>query len=87
MERIKMEDGEGVEIVDEISFLYIGEIKPIIISLSTRSKKELAPLYGREVRHYPESDMLALTRCLKKNVCVEAKHGPISIFLLYVKYP
>ncbi len=66
MERIKMEDGEGVEIVDEISFLYIGEIKPIIISLSTRSKKELAPLYGREVRHYPESDMLALTRCLKK---------------------
>ena len=41
MERIKMEDGEGVEIVDEISFLYIGEIKPIIISLSTRTKKSL----------------------------------------------
>ncbi|MEK7150050.1 MAG: hypothetical protein AAB736_00415 [Patescibacteria group bacterium] len=66
MERIKMEDGEGVEIVDEISFLYIGEIKPIIISLSTRTKKELAPLYGRGVRHYPEGNMLTLTRCLKK---------------------
>jgi hypothetical protein len=64
--KIRLEDGEGISIVDEILFSYIGEVKPIIISLSTRSKEELGHMYGNSVKHYPEGNMLELARCLKE---------------------
>jgi len=63
---IRLEDGEGISIVGEILFSYIGEVKPVIISLSTRSKEELGHLYGNSVKHYPEGNMLELARCLKE---------------------
>ncbi|MBM2817734.1 MAG: hypothetical protein HW401_324 [Parcubacteria group bacterium] len=60
-----LEDGEGIIIAQKIDFFYVGEIKPEIVSLSSRSKKEIGSLYGSRVRHYCEGDMLKLARCLK----------------------
>jgi len=63
--KIKPEDGEGIEIAQETNFSYIGELKPEIISISSRPKKEIQSLYGNRVKHYCEGDMLKLTQCLK----------------------
>jgi len=63
--KIKPEDGEGIRIAEETNFFYIGELKPDIISISSRQKMEIEFLYGNRIKHYCEGDMLRLTRCLK----------------------
>ncbi|KKR45962.1 MAG: hypothetical protein UT90_C0015G0011 [Parcubacteria group bacterium GW2011_GWA1_40_21] len=63
--KIKPEDGEGIDIAQETNFFYIGEVKPDIISISTRQKSEVELLYGNRVKHYCEGDMLKLRKCLK----------------------
>src|SRR3989338_9782200 len=63
--KIKLEDGEGIKVAEEVNFFYVGEIKPEIVSVSSRSKKEIGFLYGNRIKHYCEGDMLKLTRCLK----------------------
>lgn len=65
LEKTKLEDGEGIAIANETDFFYVGEIKPEIISLSTRSKSELELLYGNRINHYCEGDFFKLSRCLK----------------------
>ena len=61
----KPEDGEGIEIAEGIDFFYIGEIKPEIISISSRSKEEIKLLYGDRIKYCLEGDILKLTQCLK----------------------
>lgn len=63
---IKPEDGEGIEIANGIDFFYAGEIKPKVISISSRSKKEMGSLYGDRIKHYSEGDALKLERCLNE---------------------
>ena len=63
--KIKTEDGEGIEIADGVNLFYVGEIKPEVISVSTRSKNELRLLYSNRINHYSEGDILKLSRCLK----------------------
>jgi len=64
--KTKLEDGEGIKVAEEINFFYVGEIKPKVVSISSRSKKELELLYGDRVTHYCEGDMLKLIQCLKE---------------------
>ena len=63
--KIKPEDGEGIEIAEEINFFYVGEIKPEVISVSTRPKSELRLLYNNRNNHFSEGGILKLSRCLK----------------------
>ena len=65
MGKIKPENGEGIAIANETDFFYVGEIKPEIISVSTRSKSELELLYGNRINHYSEGDVLKLSQYLK----------------------
>lgn len=68
----KPECGKGIAIANETDFFYVGEIKPEIISVSTRSKSELELLYGNRINHYSEGDVFKLSRCLKgKCLCCE----------------
>lgn len=66
LEKIKPEDGEGIEIAEGIDFFYIGEIKPEVISISSRSKEEIKSLYGDRIKHCMEGDIFKLAKCLKK---------------------
>lgn len=65
LEKIKPEDGEGIEIAEGINFFYVREIRPEVISISSRSKEEIKLLYGDRIKHCMEGDIFKLAQCLK----------------------